>query len=317
MALNPSSLPVVHKKLDVVPLEDIQKVLNKGLQTNFQHVEVTLVDCPDLTKKPFTLAKPGIGGSTKLVEVGGPPYLLPKVQRDKVYDLKDIAKLANADNTFIIGAGAGPHPFAGKNCEGIFNLVLENGTVNQQTRIAKVAPVNENCEQEILPNSETRMALLGNLFFSEGKPSKVLKVHAKVRTGKLDFIASIRECLEKEYPDKLVGLGGTFLLKEGQAKQHVMRDFSKTPLNNEEDLNNWLKFYNMSAPLVAVGTLVNGDGGLDLRVQHFHSFSNHGEAGHYHNDITPATVEYLGYFNIGEEIYRIDAPIETHTFGRD
>lgn len=39
-----------------------------------------------------------------------------------------------------------------------------------------------------------------------------------------------------------------------------MRDFSKTPLENEEALNNWLKFYNMSAPLVALGTLVNGDG---------------------------------------------------------
>lgn len=66
--------------------------------------------------------------------------------------------------------------------------------------------------------------------------------------------------MEQKFPDKLIGLGGTFLLKEGKAKQHVMRDFSKTPLNNEDDLNNWLKFYNMSAPLVAVGTLINGDG---------------------------------------------------------
>lgn len=52
-------------------------------------------------------------------------------------------------------------------------MVLENGNVNQQTRIAKVAPINEYCEQEILPNSETRMALLGNLFLSEGKPGRV------------------------------------------------------------------------------------------------------------------------------------------------
>ncbi|XP_044755458.1 ester hydrolase C11orf54 homolog isoform X2 [Coccinella septempunctata] len=317
MALNPTSLPVVHKKLDIIPLEEIQKVLTEGLPTNFKDVEVTVVDCPDLTKEPFTLAKPGLSGSTKLVEVGGPPYLLPTVQKDKVYDLRDIAKLSDAKNVFIIGAGAGPHPYAGRNCEGIFNLVLENGTVNQQTRIAKVTPVNENCSQEILPNTETRMALLGNLFLSEGKPGKVLKVHAKTRTGRKDFIASIRECLEKKFPDKLVGLGGTFLLKEGIAKQHVMRDFSTTPIKNEEELNKWLKFYNMSAPLIAVGTLVNGDGGLDLRVQHFHSFSNHGEAGHYHIDVTPETVEYLGYFSVGEEIYRIDAPEETHTFGRD
>ncbi|KAL3267923.1 hypothetical protein HHI36_007061 [Cryptolaemus montrouzieri] len=318
MALSPSSLPVLHKKLDIVSLEELKNVLNRSLKNNFKDVEVSVVDCPDLTKEPFTLAKPGLGGNTKLVEVGGAPYLLPTVQKDKVYDLKDVAKLANAVNVFIIGAGAGPYPYAGVNCEGIFNLVIENSTVQQQTRIAKVDQgKNESCHQEILPDTETRMALLGNLFFSEGKPGKVLKIHAKTRTGNKDFIASIRESLEQEFPNKLIGLGGTFLLKEGKAKQHVMRDFSKTPIGTEEELNKWLKFYNMSAPMIAVGTLINGEGGLDLRVQHFHSFSHHGEAGHYHIDVTPETVEYLGYFNVGEEIYRIDAPKETHSFGRD
>ncbi|KAK9881792.1 hypothetical protein WA026_017308 [Henosepilachna vigintioctopunctata] len=318
MALNPSSLPVVHKKLDVVPLENLKEVLSKGLKNCFKEVEVSVVDCPDLTQKPFTLAKSGLGGSTKLVEVGGPPFLFPLVQKDKVYDLKDIAKIANLENAFIIGAGAGPHPYAGVNCEGIYNLVIENGNVQQQTRIAKVDQQrNETCKQEVLPNSESRIALLGNLFLSEGKPGKVLKVHVKNRTGNHDFIASIRQCLEKEYPNKLLGLGGTFLLKEGKAKQHVMRDFSKTPLRTEAELNEWLKFYNMSAPLVAVGTLTNGEGGMDLRVQHFHSFSDHGEAGHYHIDVTPEVAEYLGYFNVGEDIYRIDAPVETHMLGRD
>lgn len=48
-------------------------------------------------------------------------------------------------------------------------------------------------------------------------------------------------------------------MKEGKAKQHVMPDFSKTPLLNDDDLNEWLKFYNMSAPLIAVGTFVTGE----------------------------------------------------------
>lgn len=56
---------------------------------------------------------------------------------------------------------------------------------------------------------------------------------------------------------------------------------------------------------------------LDLRVQHFHSFSHHGEAGHYHIDTTPESVEYLGYFSVGEEIYRIDRPANAHKLGRD
>ena len=55
------------------------------------------------------------------------------------------------------------------------------------------------------------------------------------------------------------GIGGAFLLAEGKAKQHVMQDFSKTPINTEEELNNWLRFYDMSAPLVALGTFVTSD----------------------------------------------------------
>jgi hypothetical protein len=56
-----------------------------------------------------------------------------------------------------------------------------------------------------------------------------------------------------------VGLGGVFVMKAGKAKQHVMRDFSTTPINTDDEVNEWLKFYDMSAPLIAVGTLVSSD----------------------------------------------------------
>jgi hypothetical protein len=55
------------------------------------------------------------------------------------------------------------------------------------------------------------------------------------------------------------GLGGTFLLKEGKARQHIMPDFSATPINTDEEVEKWLHFYNMSAPLIAVGTLASAD----------------------------------------------------------
>lgn len=54
-------------------------------------------------------------------------------------------------------------------------------------------------------------------------------------------------------------MGGTFLIKEGKAKQHIMPDFSTTPINSDDEVNQWLKFYDMSAPLIAVGTFVSGD----------------------------------------------------------
>ncbi|CAG9862318.1 unnamed protein product [Phyllotreta striolata] len=318
MALNPNSIPVESKKLFVPPLSEVAEAINNTLKTNFAEVSVEVVDCPDLRQQPFTLASEGLGGNTKIIELGGNPYLLPEVHREKYYDLKDIAKLVNSNPSFIIGAGAGPNQYVGVNCEGVYNVMIADGeVVNQSTRISKVDSNDDKSIQEILPKNETRLALLGNLFFSEGKPGKVLKVHAKKRTGDDNFITSIRKAIVAKYND-LVGIGGVFLMKEGKGKFHVMRDFSKTPIQNEEQLNKWLKFYNFSAPLVSVGTLVNSDGGeLDLRVQHFHTFSHHGEAGHYHYDTTPEEVEYLGFFNVGEMLYRIDKPVNTHNWGRD
>lgn len=55
------------------------------------------------------------------------------------------------------------------------------------------------------------------------------------------------------------GLGGVFLLRNGKIKQHVMRDFSETPINTESELMNWFKFYEMPAPMIAVGTLVTNE----------------------------------------------------------
>lgn len=56
-----------------------------------------------------------------------------------------------------------------------------------------------------------------------------------------------------------LGLGGMFEVKNGKVKQHIMPDFSDTPLTTEEELNNWLRFYEMETPLIAVGTFVSAE----------------------------------------------------------
>ena len=55
-----------------------------------------------------------------MIELGGPANLLPLVQREKYYDLNTIPKLVGDDECFVIGAGAGPWPYVGVNCEVIF-----------------------------------------------------------------------------------------------------------------------------------------------------------------------------------------------------
>ncbi|XP_028278020.1 ester hydrolase C11orf54 homolog [Parambassis ranga] len=147
---------------------------------------------------------------------------------------------------------------------------------------------------------------------------EVIEVRAKKRTGSHSLVTALRTTLEGHYPDKSLALGGTFIIQKGKAKIHIMpREFSVCPLNTNDDVNNWLKHFEVSAPLICQSVLVSRDPGLDLRVEHTHCFSHHGEGGHYYIDTTPDSVEYLGYFVPAEFVYRIDRPRETHKVGRD
>ncbi|XP_037944900.1 ester hydrolase C11orf54 homolog [Teleopsis dalmanni] len=319
-ALNTDELLFEEKSLYVPELNEIKDVIQGALLKNFECVNVEVTECPNLTAPQYGLMDSGLGGSPLLLELGGPPYLLPTVQRSKLYDIKEISQkcLPDAKKILAMGAGAGPHPLRNSNCEGIFNLsVAADGTVKNGSYTAKVSGPKEECVLERIPNDEHRCALLLNLFVCRGECGKVIKINCKKRCGSLNFIESIRLGLENKYKEKCVGMGGIFLIKKGNVHQHVMRDFSKTPLNSEEELNNWLKFYNMPAQLNAVGTLITHENDLDLRLQHFHSFSNSNWGGHYHYDTTPDIVEYEAYLNVAERVVRVDKPVDTHKFGRD
>ncbi|XP_046744526.1 ester hydrolase C11orf54 homolog [Diprion similis] len=317
--LDSSKLPIVKRGLHVPPLEEIRDILREALPANFAEVTIDVVDCPDLTQRPFSLAESGLGGGTKLIEIGGISYLFPHVNREKVYDIKSIIQnIDHSGKAFIIGAGVGPWPLVNSNCELMMNMSIspaENSTKNA-THICMVDKGDGKCVDQTLSSSETRFSISANLFLSEGKPGKVIKVHAKKRTGSNDFIASIRAALAARYTEQVVCLGGAFLLKEGKATLHIMSDFTdkEKPLISYDDLKGWLRFYEMSAPLVALGTLATARTDLDLLVEHFHTFSDHGEGGHFHVDTTPDTAEYLGYFNVIETICRVDQPAEPFNF---
>jgi len=63
----------------------------------------------------------GLCGSPRLVDVGGVPYLVPLANREKLYDLTEVAGLAELPGAFMIGAGAGSSRVAGVNCEVSFH----------------------------------------------------------------------------------------------------------------------------------------------------------------------------------------------------
>uniref|UniRef100_A0A0B7ARP3 DUF1907 domain-containing protein n=1 Tax=Arion vulgaris TaxID=1028688 RepID=A0A0B7ARP3_9EUPU len=300
------SLPVQKMALHQPSLSEVAEVLQKGLAQNFSFSEVSVVDCPDLTKPPFDLAAEGLGGQPRIVDIGGPDYLKPWPQKNRLYNFESIADLAELPGSFLIGAGAGPHLNVGVNCELVCNAKLGLNARNR-TRIVKVDEKVGTFKLEEETSGE--FSLMGNFLISEGKPGKVLEIKAKNRTGTENFVSSIHKTLTAHYGDKAVGVGGTFLFQTGKANIHVMPDFPTTPFENNEQIDSWLRYYEMDAPLINVGEIVSADPeNLNLRREHFHCFSNHGQGGHYHYDTTPDNASYLAYFNLGEVLYRIDLP---------
>ena len=304
---------VEHQELHVPPLDELCKVLKSALSKNFKEVHVDVVDCPDLLQKPWNLAAPGICGSTRLALVGGVPYLIPVPNLSKVYNVDIIAKQIGLPNGFFIGPGAGNSHAIGRNCEMMANVKLSPDII--RSKMAAVNPKDGSAELHDYKVKE--FSLMADMLVSEGKPGKVVKVVAKSRKGKNNFVSCMRHSLDNYYGNfRTVGMGGVFCIETGKAKLHVMPEFSKEGLDSDEHVNEWLNFYTMDSPLTCLSVFVSNDSGLDLRLEHTHCFSDHGQGGHYHEDTTPEEVSYLGYFVPAEYIYRIDRPPSTHMIGR-
>ena len=106
----------------------IYQALEAGLKKNFKTASVSVVQCPDLTQSPWTLASPGLCGNTRILDIGGVPYLMPRVMKEKLYDMRDYPSLTSEtgeDTGLVIGAGAGPWPFINRNAEMMPNLLVQ------------------------------------------------------------------------------------------------------------------------------------------------------------------------------------------------
>ncbi|KAJ9613904.1 hypothetical protein H2200_002040 [Cladophialophora chaetospira] len=325
------------KKISLSPpsLGALAESIQSGLSTNFASSACTVSTPPDLTLPPYHLAGPGLTGNPRIVDIGGPPNLSPLPNFTKKYELLSISAQAemSTDTGFILGAGAGPFHVLGQNSELMPNFaygaaVDGEGSRNERNRTyyAKIKPDDSVCCAQI-PNKSTDFAFMCNLFCSDGKPGPCLHVTAKSRTGHLNFTETIQEALKASFGDKLVSIGGVFLIKKGTANLHVMPDFPKEPFKSREDVGKWLRYFKMDfsnnedGPLVCLSVFHSGDdGGLDLRMEHTHCFTVKGgggdtngfketsKGGHYHYDVddTKEEIEYEGWFNVAEYLYRVD-----------
>ncbi|CAL1674315.1 unnamed protein product [Lasius platythorax] len=205
-----------------------------------------------------------------------------------------------------------------------FSQVTENLMVTRnESRLAFMDEATGRCALESVINFGCYPH--GNFFISEGKPGKVLKVQAKECIG-LHFLTAM-QCILSQYSiglySDLVGLGGTFVMKNGRARHHVMPYLWNDQLTTAVNIHNWLHYCDLDAPLVAIGTLLSSSlcykkfcqrynfEDYGLTQSHFHAYSSNGAGGHFDTDLEPInTVEYLGYFYPARRFYHIDPQLQ-------
>jgi len=205
----------------------------------------------------------------------------------------------------MIGPGAGSKAVLGKNCE-----LMANVNVGSEKYLSRISYVNDKDQpiQENYPSKQ--IGVLCNLLACEGKAGDVLYVRAANRKGPLNVVSCMRNGLKEKYTAEgvTVGMGGAFRMTKGTVHAHVMPDFPNHDMT-ADDCKTWLKYFEFQAPITCLSIFLTDDiGSMNLRLEHTHFFSEHGEGGHYHCDTTPHEVEYIGYFVPCETICRIGQP---------
>lgn len=310
-----SPWPVRRVLLHPPPLDEVAAAVRDGLQTNFSTASASISIPPDLRQPPFHLAGPGLSGNPRVADIGGQRNLFPEFNLEKRYDLLRISEQMDMKSGVLIGAGAGPFYDLGRNIELMPNIAFgsaSGGELKNCTRYAKVQDDGSALCEEI--GTSTGCALMCNLFGSDGEMGPLLHIKARGRTGKLNFTQAIQKGLSDVYGDRLVSLGGVFVVRSGKLKMHVMPDFPDKPFTRREDVDEWLHFFDMDTPMVCLSVLHSGDDkDLGLRKEHTHCFGADGaedtrRGGHYHFDLdeTMDSVEYVGWFNVAENLYKID-----------
>jgi len=284
-------------------LEDVAKSLERALSKNFTSSSVQVVDCPDLQKAPYHLAAAGLGGHPVIADVGGVDNLHYPENNGTHFQLEEVASTLGRSGAFLMGPSCGTR----RNTKVLSELIVNTDLAHNNIRNISSIVTPEGAPLQGTYHSN-EIGGLGNFLVSEGQPAKVLHIKASTRTGDLNFVSCLRKALEADYPEAL-GLAGVFAIKKGNIKAHIMPDFPGHDMLTVKQIDEWLKFYEMHAPLTCVSVFVTKDTqNLGLRLEHTHFFSDHNEAGHYHYDVTPKEVEYEGYYVLCETVYRVQPP---------
>ena len=202
-------------------LEQISEALKKGLQKNYKSVEISIVDCPNL--KQWDCPAEGLSGNQKIIDVGGEPYMHDKKLIGAEFDYEEIAKKIGSEKSYALGAGSGAMSCLGGHCG---ELVINENLITNESR-SIIAQVDENQKCKSSKYTARKHGGLGNIYYSDGNPGKVIKIMIKGRSGNQGSLpqamrTALKENLSTEN-DNHFAVAGVFRILNGKIKSHVQR----------------------------------------------------------------------------------------------
>ena len=313
--MNSSSESMKQKSAEfwIPELALVATTLQSGLANHFASAEVSVVGCPDL--REIGAAARGICGSTKLVEFGGEPYAHNPKYRGTRFDVDDVLAACDMRGASVFGAGMADAMVNNDHCGEMISNTLAG-----KENLSRVARVGTERQCVVEPYDSLSCGPIANLFVSDGQAGDVIRIDVKTRIAEQKSLTqAIRDSLRPITDDNgHIGMGGIFEIRNGRVRSHVMPDYDCIGFDyydtaQEVVVREFLQFYEHMGPdLLCFCTLWTGDptdGDLNLRTsgEHTHFYhvdDNAQQAGHYHGDVTPEIIHYVGHFNLAEKIVR-------------
>lgn len=321
--------------LHVPNIPELIQVIHDGLKQHFKEVTVEWILCPDMKQQPFNLAAPGICGSPILMELGCMTYLFPRPYKN-MYSMKKVLDTICTDRRImsIIGASVSPRQSNAQLGELVMNASILRMSSNlmeikNQSCLAYEDEQTKNCALEPVNDVNLKCYPYGSFLISKGSREYVLKILTKKRISNTSFLEALQSSLDNKYSDeeskRLVGLGGTFVVRNARVKQHVLPYSWDASLYSAADVRKWLHYFELNTPIVAMGTLVSSSDvyaniceatfgkRYDIPKSRFHAYSSDGIGGFFYKDVESYDVtEYLGYFCPANVLYHIDPSVKNN-----
>lgn len=298
----------------------LSRAIENGLKQVYKQVKVRLVptnevNSLDLSAQPWNLAASNLGTNGIFCQLGGAKYVEYKQGHSVRFDMSSVLDQLHIKNneTLVIGPGAGDLTHLSVNGELIFNMTFDqyNKVQVQRSYSSIVTDDNQAYQAEYQPKTCGPFQHVMISSVDKTKSSILIEIDVQQRLSdeneeENNFVSVIRRSL-KQYSNEPMALGGVFRIEKGTVNAHVMPDFLDEDLTTKEQVENWLKFYEMHAPLTCTSVILTDDiNKSGFRLEHSHFFSDHDQAGHYHFDTTPQEVHYRGYYLVCNEAVIVD-----------